>query len=74
MIVCVCHGVGCGAVRAAIRAGATTVDAVGEACGAGTDCGSCREEIASLLEEGAESGQPAPSRHHHLRLAPASYG
>lgn len=51
MIVCVCHGVRCSRVRSVIREGADTVDAVGAACGAGTDCGSCREAIEDLIEE-----------------------
>lgn len=53
MIVCVCHGVRCSKVRAAIRDGAATVDEVGEACGAGTDCGSCQELIEDLIQEEA---------------------
>jgi bacterioferritin-associated ferredoxin len=38
-------------VVACIRQGAKTVDAVGEACEAGTGCGSCRGGIEVLLEE-----------------------
>ncbi|MBU2134648.1 MAG: (2Fe-2S)-binding protein, partial [Alphaproteobacteria bacterium] len=34
---------------AAIAQGASTVDAVGAATGAGTQCGSCRPEIARML-------------------------
>ncbi len=49
-LVCVCHDVGENAVRAAICAGAITVAAVGEATCAGTNCGSCRPQIARLLE------------------------
>lgn len=37
-----------------IRAGARTVDAVSEACQAGTGCGSCRGPIAVLLDEEAQ--------------------
>lgn len=51
MIVCVCQGVRCGAVRSAIRGGALTVEAIGAACGAGTDCGSCHGCIEDLVEE-----------------------
>ena len=53
MIVCVCHGVACNKIRSIIRDGADSVDAVGAACGAGTDCGSCREMIDELIEETA---------------------
>jgi bacterioferritin-associated ferredoxin len=38
-------------IRAAINAGARTVDEVTAACGAGGDCGSCRDEIQSMLEQ-----------------------
>ena len=51
MILCVCHGVRCNLVKAAIANGARDVDAVGDACRAGTDCGSCRGMIEDLIEE-----------------------
>jgi assimilatory nitrate reductase catalytic subunit len=47
--VCVCMGIGAGAIRAAITAGSGTVAAVGVATTAGTNCGSCRPEIAALI-------------------------
>jgi bacterioferritin-associated ferredoxin len=37
-------------IAAAIDAGATSVQAVGDACGAGTLCGKCKRNIAILLE------------------------
>ena len=46
---CVCHGVGAGAITAAVRAGCGSVDAIGARTKAGTGCGSCRPEIARLL-------------------------
>ncbi|WP_068073862.1 nitrate reductase [Novosphingobium lentum] len=49
-IVCVCHGVGDRAITAAVDAGAATVEAIGAATCAGTNCGSCRPAIARLLE------------------------
>jgi len=51
MIVCVCHGVRCNKIRSVIADGAETVDAVGRACGAGTDCGSCRDMIEEMIDE-----------------------
>ena len=49
-IVCVCLGIGerriCGAIRGG---GLTSVDAIGAATGAGTNCGSCRPALARLL-------------------------
>jgi len=48
-LVCACRGVRTTRIEAAIAGGADTVDAVGEATGAGTSCGSCRPEIGRLL-------------------------
>ncbi len=47
--ICVCMGVGAGAIRAAIMAGCSSVEAVGKATTAGTNCGSCRPEIGAIL-------------------------
>jgi len=49
MFVCLCAAVTDAELRTCIRAGACTVDEVGDACGAGTGCGSCRERIDVLL-------------------------
>jgi bacterioferritin-associated ferredoxin len=38
-------------VRSAIRLGAHSEDAVGDACGAGTHCGTCLDRIEELLDE-----------------------
>jgi len=51
MFVCICCQVREREVRDAIRLGARDEDAVGDACGAGTGCGSCRERICDLLRE-----------------------
>lgn len=50
-IVCVCHGIGTKHILAVAQDGAASVEAVGKACGAGTNCGSCRPAIARLLRE-----------------------
>ncbi|MEO7248275.1 MAG: nitrate reductase [Novosphingobium sp.] len=50
-IVCVCHGVGANEIAASAYAGASTVEAVGKRCLAGTNCGSCRPAIARLLQQ-----------------------
>ncbi|MDT0508522.1 molybdopterin-dependent oxidoreductase [Novosphingobium sp. MMS21-SN21R] len=50
-IVCVCHGIGTRQIMAVAEAGAASVAAVGKACSAGTNCGSCRPAIARLLRE-----------------------
>ncbi|MCE1236653.1 MAG: molybdopterin-dependent oxidoreductase [Hyphomicrobiales bacterium] len=49
--VCSCYGVGVNQIRDAIVGGCHTVAAVGEKTKAGTNCGSCRPEIAQILTE-----------------------
>jgi assimilatory nitrate reductase catalytic subunit len=53
-VVCACRGVRQAKIEAAIAGGCGTVDAVGEATGAGASCGSCRPEIARLLSQAAK--------------------
>lgn len=48
--VCNCMGISESAILRAIGEGATTVEAVGRLCGAGTQCGSCKPEISQLLQ------------------------
>ncbi|MEM7701151.1 MAG: molybdopterin-dependent oxidoreductase [Pseudomonadota bacterium] len=50
-IVCVCHDVGVIEIEATIAAGACNVAAIGAGCRAGTNCGSCRPELARMLDE-----------------------
>lgn len=48
---CACLDVGVNTILTAIETeGLTSVDAIGTALGAGTNCGSCRPEIAALLD------------------------
>ena len=54
--VCSCYGVGVNQIRKAIAGGCRSVEAVGEKLRAGTNCGSCRPEIARLI---AEEERPA---------------
>jgi assimilatory nitrate reductase catalytic subunit len=51
-------GVGAKAIRAAIAGGCDSVAAVGAKTKAGTNCGSCKPEIAALL---AAMRVPAPA-------------
>lgn len=51
MYVCICARVREAEVREAIRTGARTEEAVGQACGAGTGCGSCLDRVCGLLVE-----------------------
>ena len=53
-LLCSCNNVGAGNIQKAIRSGATQVDSVCEATGAGLGCGSCRPEIQKLLKEELE--------------------
>jgi len=50
-IVCSCFQVGCNQIDTAARCGATSVMAIGDQLKAGTNCGSCRSEIQTLLDE-----------------------
>ncbi|MEP1200312.1 molybdopterin-dependent oxidoreductase [Tateyamaria sp.] len=47
--VCACMGVGLNDLRRAVASGATSIDALSAATGAGTNCGACRPELAGLL-------------------------
>jgi bacterioferritin-associated ferredoxin len=51
MYVCVCARVRECELRAAVRSGARSEVAVGEACGAGTGCGSCLDRVCDLISE-----------------------
>ena len=55
-IICVCFDIGMTTILDTIRADAlTTVEAVGAALNAGTNCGSCRPAIAKLLQTEKEA-------------------
>lgn len=61
MYVCVCARVRECELRTAVRAGARTEEAVGEACGAGTGCGTCLERVGDLItDEGLAGPMGAP--------------
>jgi len=62
MIVCHCFCVSDREIRQCARAGSHSVSEVGRACEAGTGCGGCRPEIASILEaEHALRAAPTPA-------------
>ena len=48
--VCSCFGVGLEQIAAAVIGGCVTVEAVGQALQAGTNCGSCRSEIKGIID------------------------
>jgi bacterioferritin-associated ferredoxin len=49
MILCSCFVVTDTDIEAEISAGARTEEQIGEACGAGTDCGDCLDSICDML-------------------------
>ena len=59
-MVCSCFGVGVNEIINATASGCHTVKAIGECLNAGTNCGSCKGEIASLLREYAVEATDDP--------------
>jgi bacterioferritin-associated ferredoxin len=61
VIVCHCEVVSDRHIRREIQCGAVDVEQVGDRCGAGTQCGSCRPTIGALLATllAPESVEPA---------------
>lgn len=51
LILCQCTSVSEREVIACARRGATTLEAIADACDAGTGCGSCCGAITTILEE-----------------------
>lgn len=54
-LVCKCLNVEEPEIAAAIRAGATTIEAIGARCEAGTGCTACHAALHGLLEEAHEA-------------------
>lgn len=50
-IVCNCFGVTNGMIRDAVLAGATTLEEVQDATGAGTACGACIDDVQHLIDQ-----------------------
>ena len=48
-IVCSCFGIGANQIAAAAQRGCRTVEGIGQALSAGTNCGSCRAEIKAII-------------------------
>ena len=61
MIVCICKGLSDKALSGVVRSGCDTVAEIGDACGAGTDCGTCHGALEELITEVriGESGRQA---------------
>jgi len=63
VIVCCCHGVSDRDLERVIAEGASTVEEIGQRCGAGTDCGTCLGELRERLEGDADPALTAgPAR------------
>lgn len=56
-VICSCLGVTAGMIKEAVDNGASTVEEVSEATGAGTVCGVCMEEVGQLVEQFLEEKQ-----------------
>jgi assimilatory nitrate reductase catalytic subunit len=56
-VICACFGVGLKAIREAIASeSATSVEAIGRALRAGTNCGSCLPELKRIVHDHAHAG------------------
>ena len=51
-VVCSCFNIGVNQLASAVAAGCTTVEEIGQRLGAGTNCGSCRPEIRTIIVAG----------------------
>jgi len=51
MLVCHCRAVTDRTIRETVRAGACSVEAVGDHCGAGTGCGGCHELVECIVAD-----------------------
>lgn len=60
MYVCLCHGVTNHTVCEVVARGACTSKEVAAACGAGGDCGRCRQTVRAIIAASAQL-QPAPA-------------
>ena len=58
MYVCICRAVTLSRLEALAASGTDTLDAVERACGAGGDCGTCRDDITRVLAGECGSRQP----------------
>ena len=69
MVVCICKGLSDNAIHRVVRSGAETVSDIGDACGAGTDCGTCHGALEELITESRITGRIRESARQacHLR-------
>jgi bacterioferritin-associated ferredoxin len=55
MVVCLCRGLSDSTIEAVITAGASSVDELAEACGAGVDCRACCPLLTALVDRTRET-------------------
>lgn len=67
-LLCQCNAVTEHEVILCIRRGARCVDEVGDACLAGTGCGSCQSIIETLLKEDAQRRRAAEAKESRFQL------
>lgn len=58
MYVCICRAVTLSRLQNLATSGVNTLEEVEFACGAGGDCGTCREDITRVLAEECPARQP----------------
>ena len=55
MIICLCRSVSERQIEHTVAEGATSVEDVTRSCGAGSDCGSCRQMVTHIIRRGHEA-------------------
>ena len=66
-VVCVCNQVSAAEIAKVIAAGCSSSEAVGRACHAGTNCGSCLPEISRLLTGAGVASSLTKKQHQHTQ-------
>jgi bacterioferritin-associated ferredoxin len=59
MYVCICKSISDSDIEQMVRNGAHTADEIEQRCGAGGDCGTCRDEIGDLVRAHLRSAAPS---------------
>lgn len=54
MYVCICKAISQSELKDVIKSGAENLEAVESMCGAGSDCGACKDRLLSFLSRSAE--------------------
>ena len=74
MIVCLCRGVADHVIRATIERGDATRERLADACGAGTDCGSCAWMLDAMLDEFQDADYSDSALRSHLTIGGPACG